>query len=436
MRPRQFVALVALCGTVALAAWDTARCSFCSFAVDQTATAIRDGDATIGAISLGPEADALDVPPATARVSLSEAATSDPDPSRGPSTTSGVISLSPEADAADAPPVAATASLGDAATSVLASTEPNVAEVSAAEEQPSVETPHQTLPPATPVRLTSLFPSKAAIDEPLPPVRPLETSNECLGAESCIDAYLWSLYERTPKVDTNKVTEQLKTKVKKKGKMRTVVTTITKYIVGDFTWKDPVAAEKAGMSIKDYVIGGMDRGFKQKLYRALRVLDDAGFMPGITSAFRDDYRQSIAAGNKAASDSSYHGGSRRGGFGHGLAADLVSVKGETRAERYASSEELWTWIDAHEKELAIGRPYQGRDPPHVGPLDGKEYADKRGRANVQKAGSQTEKAQTASLETNKHGPINRDDPDARKRARPEKSSSRVSRLQSRETVQP
>ncbi len=45
-----------------------------------------------------------------------------------------------------------------------------------------------------------------------------------------------------------------------------------------------------------------------------------------------------------------------------------------------SSEMLWKWIDAHEKELGIGRPYLDKDPPHVGPIDGKEYADKRGRA--------------------------------------------------------
>ena len=286
------------------------------------------------------------------------------------------------------------------------------------------------------MRLRSLFPSKTVNDDPLPPVRPVETPNECPVLDACIDDYLWSLYERTPKVDTNKVTERIKKTVKKKGKTRTVTTTITKYVVGDFTWKDPIAAERAGMSLKDYVIGGMDRGFKLKLYRALRAMDDAGFMPGITSAFRDDYRQAIATGNKAASDSSYHGGSRRGGFGHGLAADLVSVKGETRLERCASSEALWKWIDAHEKELGIGRPYRDRDPPHVGPIDGKEYVAKRARANVQTAGSQTKKAQTARLETKKHGPINRDDPDTTKRARPEKSSSKVSSLQSRVTVQP
>ncbi|MGA7082837.1 MAG: peptidase M15, partial [Pseudolabrys sp.] len=151
-------------------------------------------------------------------------------------------------------------------------------------------------------------------------------------------------------------------------------------------WKDPKAAQKAGMSLKDYVIGGMDRDFKRKLYSALRAMADAGFSPGITSGFRDDYRQELARGNKAAADSSYHGGSRRGGYGHGLAADIVSVKGETRAERCASSEILWKWIDAREKELGVARPYLDRDPPHVAPLDGKEYADKRGAAKARLAG--------------------------------------------------
>ena len=103
----------------------------------------------------------------------------------------------------------------------------------------------------------------------------------------------------------------------------------------------------------------------------------------------------------AASDSSYHGGSRRGGYGHALAADIVSVKGENRAQRNASSEELWKWIDAHEKELGIGRPYLERDPPHVGPIDGKEYADKRGRTALQKLGLLTKDTQEAGLKTKK-----------------------------------
>jgi hypothetical protein len=213
-----------------------------------------------------------------------------------------------------------------------------------------------------------------------------EALDACLNSDVCIDQYLWSLYERTPKVDTVKVTEQIKVKVKNKGKTRTVVKTLIKYITENFAWKDPMAAQKAGMSLKDYVIGGMDRGFKRKLYDALRAMDDAGFSPGITSGFRDNYRQELASGNKAATDSSYHGGSRRGGYGQGLAADLVSVKGETRVERFTWSAILWKWIDAHEKELGIGRPYLDKDPPHVAPIDGKEYADKRGLAKARLAG--------------------------------------------------
>jgi hypothetical protein len=128
------------------------------------------------------------------------------------------------------------------------------------------------------------------------------------------------------------------------------------------------------MPMMDYVIGGMDRSFRTKLFHTLRAAELAGMSPGITSAFRDDYRQSIATGMKAASDRSYHGGSSRGGYGHGLAADVVSVDGATRGQRWVSTEKFWNWIDAHGKEHGIGRPYLGRDPPHVAPIDGREYA--------------------------------------------------------------
>jgi hypothetical protein len=209
-------------------------------------------------------------------------------------------------------------------------------------------------------------------------VSPLEASDECVLTEECIDQYLWSVYERAPKVDTIKVEERVKVKLEKDGKSRTVTKTVAKLVNEDFTWKDPDAAEKAGMSVSQYVIGGMDRGFKVRLYNLFRALDDAGLAPGMTSGFRDDYRQSIASGNKAEINRSYHGGSLRGGYGHGLAADVVSIKGETRSERCSSSERMWKWIDTHGKEFGIGRPYLDKDPPHIAPIDGKEYADKRG----------------------------------------------------------
>jgi hypothetical protein len=222
-------------------------------------------------------------------------------------------------------------------------------------------------------------------------VRSIETVDECLVPEICIDQYLWSLYQRTPKRDTVKVVEQRKVTVTKKGKTRTVTKELTKFVDEDFTWKDPKAAEKAGMSLMDYVIGGMDRSFKLKLYHALRALDEAGLPPGITSAFRDDFRQSLTTGLKAASDRSYHGGSLRGGYGHGLAVDLVSVKGETRAERSVSSQSLWRWIDDHGKEFGIGRPYLDKDPPHVAPIDGQEYADHHREAHGPHAGLEKKK---------------------------------------------
>ena len=56
-----------------------------------------------------------------------------------------------------------------------------------------------------------------------------------------IDDYLWEVYQRAP---------------------------IKKDSSGDFTWKDPTAANRMGLSLQDYVIGGMDPGFREQLYNA------------------------------------------------------------------------------------------------------------------------------------------------------------------------
>jgi hypothetical protein len=278
-------------------------------------------------------------------------------------------------------------------------------------------------PPEDPVQVVTVSTSDPVQSDVQDAVRSsetlgsLETLDECLVADTCIDQYLWSAYQRTPKLDTIKVPEKKKVTVKKNGKTRTVVKTVTKLVDEDFTWKDPKAAERAGMSMMDYVIGGLDRSFKIKLYHALRAMDEAGLAPGITSAFRDDYRQSIASGLKAASNGSYHGGSLRGGYGHGLAADLVSVKGATRAERYVSSESLWKWIDAHGKEYGVGRPYLDKDPPHVAPIEGKEYAGHQRAA----------KSQHAKSDMKKRNRLAHDDHGATKRAKAARSS-RVSSI--------
>jgi hypothetical protein len=258
--------------------------------------------------------------------------------------------------------------------------------------------PSQVLPPeAPPVQVATantldpVLEEPKVLDEPKAAATTLEIREECLATEICIDRFLWALYERAPKQDTIKVYEQRKVTVKKKRKTVTVTRTFTRLVDQDFTWKDPKAAERVGMPMMDYVIGGMDRSFRLKLFHALHAAEQAGLSPGITSAFRDDYRQSIASGLKAATDRSFHGGSFRGGYGHGLAADVVSVKGATRAQRWVSTEKLWKWIDEHGNEFGIGRPYLGRDPPHVAPVDGKEYVSRRGGAKTQQAESSVKK---------------------------------------------
>jgi hypothetical protein len=368
--PRRLAALAALCGTVALAGWVAAGLAgLGSPDIESTGAPIEVSRAT-SATAL---AEHVDAPQATALgedgVSVADigsgsAALSDPRPIPRPTTPPA-----PNASVSTPDPVRNEAK--EAACSV------EVADTASTAALPDRH------PISRPAALAVLLVAVGPTDPVQNAARPAISSgapDACLNSDVCIDQYLWSLYERTPKVDTVKVEERIKVKVKNKGKRRTVVKTLIKYITEDFAWKDPKAAQKAGMSLKDYVIGGMDRGFKRKLNDALRAMDDAGLSPGITSGFRDDYRQELASGNKAAPDSSYHGGSRRGGYGHGLAADLVSVKGATRAERCTWSESLWKWIDSHEKELGIGRPYLDKDPPHVAPLDGKEFADKRGLA--------------------------------------------------------
>jgi hypothetical protein len=246
-----------------------------------------------------------------------------------------------------------------------------------------------------PVQVATADPSDIELGDTDKAASSVEIVDECFVVDICVDRYLWALYQRTPKEDSITELERRSVAVKRKGKMVTVVRTFAKLVDEDFAWKDPKAAERVRMSMVDYVIGGMDRGFKLKLFHTLHAAEAAGLSPGITSAFRDDYRQSIASGLKAASNRSYHGGSLRGGYGHGLAADIVSVQGGTRDQRWASSEKLWKWVDAHGKEFGIGRPYLGRDPPHVAPVDGHEYASHN--HGSKQAGSDVKKAKHVAV---------------------------------------
>ena len=383
MNPRRFATVAAaLCGTVVLAGWVVAwLAGFGSAGIENTgAVPIEDRRA----------------PSLTADAEL-------PDALQAPAAGDAAV--------ANADVVTAAESVMATATYTKAASDEPESIVEAALPDSSQATP----PEKPPVQVATASTADPVPSDAKEAVSSVEIIDECLVADICIDRYLWALYQRTPKEDCIKVHERRKVTVKRKGKTVTVTKTLVKLVDQDFAWKDPKAAEKAGMPMMDYVIGGMDRNFKLKLFHTLRAAEEAGLSPGITSAFRDDYRQSIASGLKAATNRSYHGGSFRGGYGHGLAADVVSVKGTTRAQRWISTESFWKWIDAHGKEFGIGRPYADKDPPHVGPIDGKEYADKRGRPN----------AKLAELETKRrHGSAVSDDHSRAKRGRTLSSKAR------------
>ena len=147
-----------------------------------------------------------------------------------------------------------------------------------------------------------------------------------------VDQYLWAVYERSP-------TKQDST--------------------GDFTWKDAAAAARLGMSVKTYVIGGMDPDLRELLYHAGLAIDAAGIHWTILSAFRDDYRQSLTSGFKAHTNNSLHGGSAAtGGYGHGCAVDIKDADGNS---------DVWRWVDGNSAKIGLQRLLPRADPAHVQP---------------------------------------------------------------------
>ena len=203
-------------------------------------------------------------------------------------------------------------------------------------------------------------PSESQSSESTNPVRPAARPlNE-------IDQYLWNVYQRSgTKRDSS----------------------------GDFTWKDAAAAARLGLFTEEYVIGGMDPDFRELLFDLGRAMDADGINWTILSAFRDDYRQSLATGFKAHRGYSFHGGSiATGGYGHGCAADLGASDGSD------SNDMVWKWLDQHGERFGIYRPMRQIDPAHVQPIRGwhqvaAQLRDKRveiSHADLQSGPSNTE----------------------------------------------
>jgi hypothetical protein len=165
------------------------------------------------------------------------------------------------------------------------------------------------------------------------PATPPAAAKRARSMAEDVNDYLWDVYQRSP--------------VKRDSS-------------GDFTWKDPAAAKRFGISMPAYVISGMDPDFREQLYHAGQAMDAAGIRWSMLSAFRDDYRQSLASGLKAGTSNSLHGGkARTGGYGHGQAVDITSEDGHAEA--------VWRWIDKNGSKYGLYRPMPGADPAHVQP---------------------------------------------------------------------
>ena len=160
--------------------------------------------------------------------------------------------------------------------------------------------------------------------------------------------------------------------------------------VGDFSWKDGAAAERAERTVCDYAINGMHPDLREALYALGQKADEAGLNWSILSAFRDDYRQSFASGFKASTCGSWHGGScRTNGWGDGRAADLWIADANGYPVEDASA--LLELIDKLGPSLGLARPLPGNDPPHV--QLGGEWQEAAGKLREQRLRATAEEAE-------------------------------------------
>lgn len=231
--------------------------------------------------------------------------------------------------------------------------------------------PKREVPPAPPPAVSVQAPKVQGLPAsiPLPPIDPRERLPK-VDIET-VDAYLCKIYLAAKKFDAGE----------------------------DFSWKDAAAALQRLFRLPmqphdlcEYAVGGMDQSFRQKLYAACKAAEVDGHRCGITSGYRGYFRQLIAIGYTAPPGLSWHGGSRNGGYGRGIAADIVSLDGRNA--------DLYRWIDKHGKRFEIARPYGDRDPPHVTPLNSPEHIAKRGStpkaASTKKAQPKQNKQQVAA----------------------------------------
>ena len=206
MSPQRFATLGALGGTVVLAGWVVAGLAgFGSPGIENTDRAPIEERATSLTVDAEP-ASTLQATTIINKTSIPDVAVAATEPDqREPAVVSAAV-----------PATVANTAIVEAASLGLS-------------PMPPPEGPVQVATVSTPDPVQSDAQGTVRSSETL---GSLETLDECLVADTCIDQYLWSAYQRTPKRDTAKMSEKKKVIVKKNGKTRTVVKTITKLVEG------------------------------------------------------------------------------------------------------------------------------------------------------------------------------------------------------------
>src|SRR5882672_8962199 len=219
MSPQRCAILAVFCGTLVLNGWIVARLAGLGWpdienggariAVD-TPRATANAKDTVDGVS-APDTGMIDAalpdrrempPPARiASTSTADPVQNDIEASAPPDEVAGlgcVDAALPEPRAMLPPARIASASSPDPTQNDVEAPTPS-AEV-AGSVGAALPDPQEMPPPAKPpARLVSLFRSAPLEEDLKPAVRAAETPNECLVAEICIDDYLWSFYEQTPK---------------------------------------------------------------------------------------------------------------------------------------------------------------------------------------------------------------------------------------------
>jgi hypothetical protein len=151
-----------------------------------------------------------------------------------------------------------------------------------------------------------------------------------------------------------------------------------------FGHKDELAAKRLGMTLREYALRLSDE-LAISGARMIAAMAADGLHVGITSIYRDPWRQALATGRKANTYSSYHG-SRPELGGKSAALDLSCFSNDgDRAAQLRCNPQVYAWVERHGKTFNICRPYGDRDAPHVGLCTDKEYLSMRGKAKLANA---------------------------------------------------